>query len=156
MRFVLFFLLFFTFAAAHAAEEAKPPVRDVPVISYAQKVNIVVAAKKNPAVFDLRIDQDKDNVMLSAIVDNSIDRKAAEELARNLVVLTKSMTLDDKPTDIKVPGKGLYNYGVRVARVDAVVLASARKPANKKKLVIEPQALENLQFQPLTRAGGTR
>jgi hypothetical protein len=164
MRFILLILLSVLSCSVFAADEQAPaattpaaaPVKDVPQITYAQKVEVVVDAKHNPMILDLHIDQEKDGVSLIAIVDKDVDHEVAKKIASDLVMLTKSMTLDDRPTDIKEPGKGLYNYGVKIIRTDQVVLLTARKMAADADLKIDPPMMEDLapEIRPLTRADG--
>lgn len=127
---------------------------DVPIMSFQQQVMIVVEAKKDLNVLDLRIQQNGDKVSLRAIVDKNIDRKAAREIANHLVILTKAMSLDDKPKDDKVPGKGLYNYDVDITLADGVMLLQAEKPAKKTKLDVKDPGIfpAPVQVQPWTHA----
>lgn len=139
-------LLFLTFAAVAA---------DVPIISFPQKVDIVHTARKNPMILDLKIEQDNAKVMLDAIVDRRTDRDMAKIVARDLVLLVKSMSLDDRPRQKAEPGKGLYDYTVTIRRTDAAILVIGRKPPKRVDLRFDPPALENIQMRPVTRADGT-
>jgi hypothetical protein len=129
--------------------------RDVPVMTFPQKVDIVYQARKNPVILELTINQDKARVTLDATVDKNTDRDMAKAIALNVVMLTKTISLDDKPTEKGKPGKGLYDYVVTVRRADAVILVVGHKPAKKVNLRFDPPALQEIPMRPLTRADGT-
>lgn len=107
---------------------------DAPVLTFQQKVEIVVEAKKNPAILELKLEQNGYVIAISAIVDKDTTRDQAKGMAHDLVVLTKALSLDDKPKDDKTIGKGLYDYNIGINRVDGILLLTAKKPAKKKKI----------------------
>lgn len=160
MRLILYLLLLLCSFPVLAEEEKKEAssesavvAPDAPQMSFAQKVEVVYEAKKNPAIFDVRIEQDKNTLKIEAIVDRNIDRDTAKKIALNLVMLTKVLSFDDKPKKKDEPGKGLYDYKVTINRTDAVVLAAAEKPAKEEKLSFDAPVMENIppKFRPLTR-----
>ena len=130
---------------------------EVPVLTFEQKVNIVVQAQKNPAVLSVKLEQKDAEVSIAIIADKNTDRSQAETIANDVVLLTKSLSLDDKPVDEKNLGKGLYDYRVTINRVDGILLLSASKPAKKKKLSLDPpaQIQAPVQVRPWTRADET-
>lgn len=130
---------------------------EVPVLTFEQKVNIVVQAQKNPAVLSVKLEQKDAEVSIAIIADKNTDRSQAETIANDVVLLTKSLSLDDKPVDDKNLGKGLYDYRVTINRVDGILLLSASKPAKKKKLSLDPpaQIQAPVQVRPWTRADET-
>jgi hypothetical protein len=138
MRYLLAFLLF-------AVPTFAEPEIEPPVITFAQKVDIVVAGKKNPNIFDIKIEQDKATVKIDAIVDRNLDRETAKKIAENLILMTKAVSLDDEPTE-KEAGTGLYDYKATIRRTDAVVAVIAEKPAKKKKITFEVPA----EIRPMT------
>src|SRR5688572_26892178 len=131
MKYVLTVLSLLFTLPAFAEEKAEVVV---PLISFPQQVDIVYETKKNPSVLDVKIKQDNADVTLDAIVDKNIDRDGAKKIAMNLVMMTKVLSLDDKPKKKDLPGKGLYNYKVTIKRSDAVVLVAGDKPAKEEKL----------------------
>ena len=143
---IALFLLFPALAFAAA---------EVPEITFPHKVEIVYEFKKNPIILDVKIEQEKDVVRLSVIVEKNVDRDMAKVVANNLVRLTKSKSLDDKPTNQKNPGKGLYTYKIKISRTDGVILVRGTKPAKKAGLHFDSPSMENIQLTPLTRAGGS-
>ena len=154
MRFVLGVLFVLCVVPAFAEEKASAPVvPEAPEMSFGQKVEVVYEARKNPTVLDVRIEQEKNVLKIDAIVDRSLDREDAKKIALNLVMLTKTLSLDDNPQKKDEPGKGLYDYKVTIRRTDAVVLVAGEKPAKKKKFSFDAPTMENVppRFQPLTR-----
>ncbi len=143
-------LLLLVTLPAHAAVE-------VPIVTYEQKVNIVVQAQKNPAILSLKIDQKDADVTIAAVVDKNTDRSQAVQIAQDVVLLVKSLSLDDKPTDEKTVGKGLYTYHVTINRVDNVLLLSAHKDAKEKEIKLDPpvELPKPTQIRPWTRADET-
>ena len=140
----MFLLLLLLFAGSAFAQDKAP----VPDLVFSQQVNIVVSLKKDPRIFDVKIQQKQDNIHLDLIVDKNVDQTQAKTMAANAVMLTKGLSLDDPPKDDKKPGKGLYNYAVAVAWPDGVTLITAAKPKDKDALSFEDQ----FQSHPLTRA----
>lgn len=126
---------------------------DAPVLTYQQKVEIVVAAKKNPAILELKLEQKEYDIAMNAIVDKDINRDQAKGMAHDMVLLAKAFSLDDKPKDDKTIGKGLYNYTVTINRVDGILLLQAKKPAKKSKISFNrPMELPApIQVRPWTR-----
>lgn len=133
MRFVFLLIGLLSVAPAHAAAE-------LPIVTFQQKVEIVVQAQKDPTILEVKIDQKDKDVIVNLVADQNTDRTQAIALARRLIWLTKKESLDDEPVDDKKIGKGLYDYKVMVKRVDNVVLAVVRKPAKKKDIIVDPPA----------------
>lgn len=142
---VLFALLVLLACPAWAAS-------DVPDLTFAQKVTIVVEAKHDPRILDMKINQGNHVVKIDLIVDKNTDRQQAKSMATSVVMLAKSMSLDDKPTEKDVPGKGLYTYHVTITRPDGVVLLLAKKSRKKKQVSFEDPVPVT---RPLTRADVT-
>ena len=107
---------------------------DAPILTFEKKVEIVVEAKKNPAILELKLEQSGYAIAISAIVDKDITRDQAKGMAQDVVILTKALSLDDKPKDGKTIGKGIYDYNITINRVDGILLLTAKKPAKKKKI----------------------
>src|SRR5688572_26531950 len=128
MKHLLSLLSLLISVPAFAEEVAVPP------ISFPHQVEIVYEAKKNPSVLDVKIDQKDGDVKLDAIVSKNVDRDGAKQIAMNLVMLAKVISLDDKPKEKNIPGTGLYTYKVTIKRSDAITLVVGEKPAKKKKL----------------------
>jgi hypothetical protein len=139
----VFLILFLLCAAPALAQQT-----ETPVVSFEQQVNIVVEAKENRNVLDVKFNQDKDNINLDAIVGKGTDAKHAKDIALNLVMLAKSKSLDDPPKKKDIPGKGLYNYHVAITSPDGVTLVTATKDKTKEILSFE----DPFQVEPLTRA----
>lgn len=150
---ISFALLLLLFAIPAFAAEDKP---QAPTLTYEQKVNIVVEAQKNPSLLELKLEQKDYAITIDAIADQNTDRTQAKGMAHDIVMLTKGLSLDDKPTDKGVIGKGIYNYRVTIKRVDGILLLSATKPAKKKDIIPDPPGLipQPVQVQPWTRADG--
>lgn len=142
---ILFFLLLICLPVVAFAQEVVP---DAPVISFSQQVDIVVAAKKDPRLYEFKIVQEKENVVLFAITDKSLDREEAKLIATKLIMLTKSRSLDDPPKEKNKPGKGLYNYQAEISRSDGIMLVKALKPKAEEVVTFEDPFL----LEPLTRA----
>ena len=162
MRFHIFLLLnacaaLWVFAAdARAADEdgrerpvAAAPVLDVPRLGFAHQVEIVVETKRDPRVYEMKIAQENEIIHIDLIVDRDQDHEQVKQIAFDVVMRTKMRSLDDRPESGKEPGKGLYTYKVNITRPDGVVLLTAIKPRNKKKLRYEDPILPP---QPWTRA----
>lgn len=120
---------------------------DVPVVSFSQQVDIVVTAKKDPRIMDVKFKQEKENIILDVVLDKSVELDKAKELARNLILYTKAKSLDDQPKDKGKPGKGLYNYTVAMIKPDGVKIVTATKEKAKEDLTFE----DPFQVDPLTR-----
>ncbi len=148
MKIFALVLLLFCFPAL--AEEA---AIEPPQMSFGQKVEVVYEARKNPIILDVRIEQEKSTLKIDVIVDRNADRDDAKKIALNLVMLTKTRSLDDNPQKKGEPGKGLYDYKVTIRRTDAVVLVVGEKPAKKKKISFDAPVMENIppKFRPMTR-----
>lgn len=143
IRFLIFAILCLFPVIGFAAPEA-------PQIGYAHKVEIVVTAKRDPRILDMKINQDKQAVTMDVIVDKSVDRQHTKEMALTNIMQVKSLSLDDKPKDKKKPGKGIFDYTVNYYRPDGVLLLTATKPAKKEKIKFEDPGLV---MEPATRAG---
>ncbi len=118
--------------SVHASEETHL-VRQVPLITFQQQVDIVVAIKKKPAVLQASVNQDGDKIMASLIIANDQDRPQAKALAESFIRLIKKKSLDEDPGK-EVLGTGLYTYHVNVTRANKAVLATGIKRADEKKL----------------------
>jgi hypothetical protein len=127
----------------------KPPEKQVPDLVFSQQVNIVVSAKKDPRIFDVKVTQKDDTINLELIVDQNVEQIQAKQMANDIIILAKSQTLDDPPKNNKSPGKGLYNYHLNITHPDGVQLFSASKPKDKSDIIVEDQ---NPVLRPLTRA----
>lgn len=129
-------------------EEAASAIA-VPEITFAQKVDMVVTAKKDPRILDVKIEQHKQKVVVDVIVDKNQDQEETKGLALTMVMLVKSKCLDDPLKDRNTPGKGLYDYVLNFSRPNGIRLLQANKPAKKAKLSFEnPDPL----VEPATRA----
>lgn len=142
LRILLLCLLFSlpVFAADKKAEKdeaASEAVVEVPEITFAQKVDMVVSMKKDPRVLDVKIEQQKRKITVDVIVDKNQDQEEAKGLALTAVMLIKSKCLDDPIKDRATPGKGLYDYTLNFSRPNGVRLLQANKPAKKAKLSFE-------------------
>lgn len=145
-RFPLFLTLFLLAALPVSAQLAAAP--DVPVVSFSQQVEIVVAAKKDPRILDIQFHQDKDQIIMALVVDKSTELDQGKKIALNLVIYAKAKSLDDQPKSAEKPGKGLYTYHVTLKKPDGVVLVSAIKEKTAEDLVFEDPFL----IEPLNRA----
>jgi hypothetical protein len=137
-------ITFCLFSFSAAAQNA-----DVPMMTFGQKVEIVVDAKRDANILDMQINQKKNIIDMDVVVDRSFDREKVKTMATNLIILAKRKSLDDPPTKRTEPGPGLYNYRVTIVRPDGVVLITALKP--KKKSTVHYQ--DPFVSEPLTRAG---
>ena len=141
MRFI--FILFLLFTSPALAQQI-----DVPIVSFSQQVEIVVAAKQNRNLLDVKFKQEKENITLNIIVDKNTDRDSAKKIALNVVMLAKSKSLDDPPKKKDEPGKGIYAYHINITEPDGVTLVTAAKDKDKETLSFE----DPFQVEPLTRA----
>ncbi len=123
--------------AADKTDDKEQDARPVPEISYMQKVDIVYTAKKDPRVLDVKIEQNKNIILVNMIVDKNQDREEAKELTKTMIMQIKTKSLDDPPKDRTKPGKGLYDYQINCARPDGIGLLTALKPAAKTKITFE-------------------
>jgi len=144
-----FFCLLFLLCAlpAFAADKS-----NVPELVFAQQVNIVVSAKQDPRIYDLKITQKEDVIHMDMIVDKNVEREQAKAMAGNVIMLAKGLSLDDPPKDKDKQGKGLYNYELAVTKPDGVTLLNASKPKDKESISFEDP---NPVLEPLTHAGAT-
>jgi hypothetical protein len=140
----IFFALYLLFAIPAFAQEQP----EVPVMSFEQQVDIVVTAKKDPRLLDVKMAQDKANIGVDIIVDKNTDGPQAKQIALVMVMLAKSKSLDNPPKEKNKPGTGIYDYRVTLAYPDGVVLVTAYKPAKKEILSFE----DPFHMEPLTRA----
>ena len=140
MKYILILFLFFAVPSF-----AQTP--DVPVVSFSQQVDIVVAAKKDPRIMDIKFKQEKDTILLDVVLDKSVDLAKAKELALKLVMYTKSKSLDDQPKEKDKPGKGLYHYTVAMTYPDGVKVVTATKEKAKEDLAFE----DPFRVDPVTR-----
>lgn len=137
-------------ADGNAAQGSATLAAEMPVVSFAQQVDIVVRVKRDPRVLDMRIRQDNADLFLDLVIDQSQDREAAKDIALYAVMIAKSYALDDKPENDKEPGEGLYHYHLSITRPDGVVLVVANKKKDDKILMFgNPVPV----LAPLTRAG---
>lgn len=148
LLFVVMFSVGGTFGAM--AEDQAVAAVAVPQMSFSQQVNIVVMAKRDPRILELKIRQENAIVNLDMIVDQNQDREEAKTIAHNTIMIAKSFSLDDKPADNKEPGTGLYDYKLNMTRPDGVVLVVAEKLKESKTIRFENPVPV---LQPLTRAG---
>lgn len=138
-----YFLILFLLSAVPAfAQQA-----EVPVVSFSQQVEIVVRAKKDPRILDIKFKQEKDNLIFDVVVEKSTDLAQGKALALNLVMYAKAKSLDDQPKEKDKPGEGLFNYTVAIAMPDGVKLVTATKEKAKKDLTFE----DPFQVDPVTR-----
>lgn len=147
MRFYIFLVLVLLSSPLRAEDTIAV---DVPQISFSQQVNIVVTAKRDPRLLEMKIRQEKDTVFLDLILDQNQDREEAKTIAQTAIIITKSYSLDDKPVSATEAGKGLYTYTVTAARPDGVVLVTAHKKKDEAAIQFENPAPS---LAPLTRAG---
>lgn len=140
IRLLLLCFLVLVFSLPAVADEDKPPSEetsqkapklDPPIITYAQKVEIVVPIKKNPVVFNARVEQDGYRITLSLTVHNDLGRKAAKDLGKDFLIRTKNITLDDPP-EKGAPGEGLYHYDITVIRANGKKVIAGTKKADEK------------------------
>lgn len=125
-----------------------PAVADVPEISFGQKVDMVVTAKYDPRILDVKIDQTGPKLMVNVVVDKNQDQEEIKEIANTLIRQIKSKSLDDLPKDKKEPGKGLYDYQLNFSHPDGVNLLTAYKLAKETILRFESPVP---MMQPVTR-----
>ena len=137
-----FLILFLLLASPAFAQEV-----DVPIVSFSQQVDIVVTAKKDPRILEVKFKQEKDNILLDVVVDKSTELSQGKTLALNLIMYAKTKSLDDQPKEKNKPGKGLYNYTIAIAMPDGVKLVTATKEKAKEDLTFE----DPFQVDPLTR-----
>lgn len=142
MKYYLILLLFLSASTAHAQQV------DVPVVSFSQQVDIVVSAKKDPRILDVKFRQEKDAILLDVVVDKSTDLEQGKKLALDLVMYAKAKSLDDQPKEKGKPGKGLYDYVIVMKKPDGVSVVTATKEKAKEDLTFE----DPFQVDPLTRA----
>jgi len=121
---------------------------DIPIVSFSQQVEIVVTAKKDPRILDIKFKQEKENLIFDVVVDKSTDLDQAKKLALDLTMYAKTKSLDDQPKEKGKPGKGLYNYTIAITKPDGVKIVTATKEKAKDSLDFE----DPFQVDPLTRA----
>lgn len=145
MRSLIFLLMLFFAVPAFAGDEAM----NVPQISFGKKVEIVVAAKQNANILDFKINQDKDIITCDLIINQNMTREETRKIASDVIMIAKSLSLDDPPKDKDKPGTGLYTYKLTATRPNGVLILTAQKPKAEKEISFEDQFP---QSQPLTRA----
>ncbi len=130
---------------------------DPPILTFEKKVEIVVRTRKDPRIFEMKIEQNKTEILLTLVVDRNVDRALGKIMAFNAVYTTKNLSLDDPSTDQKILGKGLYDYTVVITRADGINLLRATKPRAKKSLRfdLEPAPALTPLMPSSNRAGAT-
>lgn len=119
---------------AFAADGGKP-AKEIPLpeISYSQKVEIIVPLKKNPSVLSAEISQTGKAVGLALMVANNCNTECAKKAGNEFLLRTKNVTMDD-PAGKDKPGKGMYDYAIKVIRANGKIIVEAAKNPTKKKL----------------------
>lgn len=120
-------------SASSLKQEEKTKEIPVPIITYGQKVEIVVPLKKDPNILLLEIKQEDKDVSLDLTVGNNCNKDMAKALGLKFLMRTKTVTLDD-PSEEGIPGKGLYNYKILVRRSTGKTVAEGEKPFDKKEI----------------------
>lgn len=131
---ICFAALMFFFGAAFAADETKP-TKEIPLpeISYSQKVEIIVPIKKNPAVLSAEISQREKTVILSLNVANNCNYECSKKAGSEFLLRTKNVTMDD-PAGRDKPGKGMYDYSIKVMRATGKIVVEGAKKADEEEL----------------------